>query len=242
MRQIHPILAQASGRPTGLWILTIVCLVICVGLGYFGWKLLGRLRNLEAAARQKAPKAPPAPSFSPELGRLRADLATLQRRISMLEKASPPSPSATPPRPTGPRREITIPEGAEPPIRRPQPPPRPETPAARQAPRPQEEGVFYMAFPINNYFLDKGKSLSKDNMVYRFKVNGDGNEATFSVSVAGPQLIDIMKRVETFLRPACQEDNLPGSAVKAIQTREPGVAVLQGDKWLIKTKAVIRYE
>jgi hypothetical protein len=233
--RMFPILAQAA---TTLWILTILCLLVCAGLGYFGWKLLERVRHLskrlgalESAARQRSTGNPDSGRVASDsgrvasdLGRVKADVQTLQRRISILEKGPTTTPPATPPRP---------PRNA---------PPAPRNQPPALATRPQEEGVFYMAFPINNYFLDKGKSLSRDNMVYRFKVNGDGNEATFSVTVAGPQLPDIMKRVETFLRPACQEDNLPGSMVKAIQTREPGVAVLQGDKWLIKTKAVIRYE
>jgi hypothetical protein len=115
----------------------------------------------------------------------------------------------------------------------------PQLPVTRKEP---EEEVFYMAGPVNNYFPLTGKSFTKENTVYRFVVKGNKQEANYELHTSGAPVNEILSMIESYVKPACDEENLPGGTVKNIITRVPGVAVLEGDKWMIKTKALIRYE
>lgn len=103
--------------------------------------------------------------------------------------------------------------------------------------------VFYMSAPSNNYFSITAKSLSKENTVYKFILNPNKNEALFEIHLmGGVSVSEIAKRRESYLKPACDEENIPPGNTKNIVTKKPGLAKLEGDKWIIITKATIRYE
>jgi hypothetical protein len=102
--------------------------------------------------------------------------------------------------------------------------------------------VFYMAGPVNNYFPNSAKSLTRDNTVYKFKLSGNQQEAEFELHTLGAPVVEILRSAQSYIKPACDEENLAGGNVRNIITVKPGKAVLEGDKWLIKTKALIRYE
>ena len=102
--------------------------------------------------------------------------------------------------------------------------------------------VFYMAGPVNNYFPNSAKSLTKDNTVYRFKVSANQQEAEYELHTQGAPVMEIVQLAESYIKAACDEENLPGNPVKNILTKRSGQAVLEGDKWVIKRKALIRYE
>jgi hypothetical protein len=102
--------------------------------------------------------------------------------------------------------------------------------------------VFYMAGPVNNYFPNSAKSLTKDNTVYRFKLSANQQEAEYELHTQGAPIMEIVQLAESYIKAACDEENLPGNPVKSILTKHPGQAVLEGDKWVIKRKALIRYE
>jgi hypothetical protein len=102
--------------------------------------------------------------------------------------------------------------------------------------------IFYMAGPVNNYFPNTAKSLTKENTVYKFTLKGNKREATYEIHTSGAPLNEILGIVESYIKPACDEENLPGINVKNIITKKHGTASLEGDKWVIKTKAIIKYE
>jgi hypothetical protein len=105
-----------------------------------------------------------------------------------------------------------------------------------------EGELFYMVGPVNNYFPLSGKSATKENTLYKFRVQPNKQEALYELHTTGASVNDILNMVESYVRPACDEDNIPGSNVRSIVTRTKGLAVLEDDKWTIKTKAIIRYE
>ena len=102
--------------------------------------------------------------------------------------------------------------------------------------------VFYMAGPVNNYFPNSAKSFTKDNTVYRFKVSSNRQDAEFELHTSGAPINEIVQLAESYIKAACDEENLPSYPVKNIVTKKAGVAILDGDKWIIKSKALIRYE
>jgi hypothetical protein len=102
--------------------------------------------------------------------------------------------------------------------------------------------IFYMAGPVNNYFPNSAKSLTRDNTVYQFKVSANQQEAEFELHTLGAPVVEIIRSAQSYIKPACDEENLPHNNVRNIVTLKKGRAVLEGDKWLIKNKALIRYE
>jgi len=102
--------------------------------------------------------------------------------------------------------------------------------------------VFYMAGPVNNYFPNSAKSFTKDNTVYRFKVSANKQDAEFELHTSGAPINEIVQLAESYIKSACDEENLPSYPVKNIITKKAGQAILEGDKWIIKSKALIRYE
>jgi hypothetical protein len=102
--------------------------------------------------------------------------------------------------------------------------------------------VFYMSSPNNNYFPNTAKSNSKENTVYMFQLTPSRNEAYFEVHTSGATAVEIAKRRESYIKPACDEENMPTLSTKAIITKQRGFAKLEGDKWNIITKAIVRYE
>lgn len=107
--------------------------------------------------------------------------------------------------------------------------------------RPQTE-TFYMTFPVGNYFPITAKSDTRDNTIYKFRVRPNKTEADFEVHTAGAPLQELIGMVQTYIKPACDEENMPSQQIRTIVTSLPGLAVLEGDKWIIKKKALIRYE
>ncbi|GAA3944087.1 hypothetical protein GO495_22645 [Chitinophaga oryziterrae] len=110
---------------------------------------------------------------------------------------------------------------------------------------PAEEppgATFYMTGPTNNYFPSSARSNNRENTVYKFILQPGGNEARFELHTTGASISEIIKVVESYIKPACDEENLPSSGTRNIVTRTPGRAILENEKWIIKDKAIIRYE
>ena len=102
--------------------------------------------------------------------------------------------------------------------------------------------VFYMSGPVNDYFPNSAKSLTKENTVYKFKVSANRQEAEFELHTTGAPVKEILQLVESFIKAACDEENQPNFSVKNIVTKRRGQVILDGDKWVIKRKALIQYE
>jgi hypothetical protein len=106
----------------------------------------------------------------------------------------------------------------------------------------QAADVFYMSGPVNDYFPNAAKSLTKENTVYKFKVSANRQEAEFELHTTGAPVKEILQLVESFIKAACDEENQPNFSVKNIVTKRRGQVILDGDKWVIKRKALIQYE
>lgn len=116
-------------------------------------------------------------------------------------------------------------------------------PEVAPAPAPQvPDNIFFMAGPVGNYFPANAKSMTRDNTVYRFTVKDNRQEANYEIHTTGAPLNEIVSMRESYIVPACVEENIPGASVRGIKTTRPGTAILEGDKWIIKTKANIAYE
>ena len=48
--------------------------------------------------------------------------------------------------------------------------------------------------------------------------------------------------VEKAIKSGCEENNNPTNNTKNIRTLKAGLVTLEGDKWVIKRKAMIKYE
>lgn len=155
---------------------------------------------------------------SATISELNKAIERLQVRVAQLEgKGAPPSPVVKArPKPVEPEpQKVRSADGAE---------------------------VFYMAGPVNNYFPNSAKSPTKDNTVYRFKVSPNRQDAEFELHTSGAPINEIVQLAESYIKAACDEENVPSYPVKNIVTKRAGVAILDGDKWVIKSKALIRYE
>jgi hypothetical protein len=102
--------------------------------------------------------------------------------------------------------------------------------------------IFYMKFPVENYFSDNYKSLTKENTIYRFFLKPNKNEAEYEIHTEGVKIDEIISMVERTIKTGCDEDNNPSNNTRSIKTINKGIASLEGDKWIIKRKALIRYE
>jgi hypothetical protein len=117
----------------------------------------------------------------------------------------------------------------------------PEVPQYSKNPIPTNE-TFYMAGPVNNYFPNTAKSNTKENTVYKFTVKPNNQEANYEIHTLGAPINEILSMAESYIKTACDEENIPSGNVSNIITKKQGSAILEGDKWIIKTKAIIRYE
>ena len=102
--------------------------------------------------------------------------------------------------------------------------------------------IFYMKFPVENYFSDNYKSLTKENTIYKFFLKPNKNEAEYEIHTEGVKIGEIISMVERTIKTGCDEDNNPSNNTRSIKTINKGIASLEGDKWIIKRKALIRYE
>ncbi len=100
---------------------------------------------------------------------------------------------------------------------------------------------FYMTKPVDNYFPDSAKSNTSADTVYKFHL-GSNNNASFEVHTLGAPIFEIIKRAETYLVPACIEENIAKESTKKIVTIKKGTVRLENNKWIIINKALIKYE
>ncbi|MCU7694300.1 hypothetical protein ACFSPU_10805 [Haoranjiania flava] len=112
-----------------------------------------------------------------------------------------------------------------------------------QQPKAEEKTVFYMLKPIDNYFPAELKTDDASGTVYEITLEkNNANTGTFVIHTKGAQPQEIIRRSEVYLKPGCIEQNVAAKDAKKIITEQPGKVMLENDKWVIKEKAVIRYE
>lgn len=227
-------------RGFDFWVLLPILLL--AGFAFIGWKRYEEIKE-ELRARKAelrsfnenyftavAGSARPGGADRKDVERLIANsnvlaelneaIGKLQLRVSQLEGKGPvPSPA---------------------PVVKEKTRPKPSDGAARQ--ENASADVFYMAGPVNNYFPNSAKSFTKDNTVYRFRLSANRQEAEYELHTSGAPIMEIVQLAESYIKAACDEENLPSYPVKNILTKKAGQAILEGDKWVIKSKALIRYE
>ena len=101
--------------------------------------------------------------------------------------------------------------------------------------------IFYMTKPVENYFPIQAKSTNPSDTVYKFTIGHNRLTAEYVIHTLGAPITEIIKRSETYLVPGCTEENSTFSSAKKIETKRPGKVQLEGDKWIIIEKAIIRY-
>lgn len=101
---------------------------------------------------------------------------------------------------------------------------------------------LYFVKPINNAFPCELQSLIPDGTVYKLEINDDNLTGYFVIHKNGANITEIIKRSETYVKPACTELNTPGKDSENIITITPGEVVLENNKWVIKQKASVSYE
>jgi hypothetical protein len=116
--------------------------------------------------------------------------------------------------------------------------------ASNQAPisSSNNSNVFYIKSPVENYFSANYSSPTKENTLYRFFPKPNKNEAEYEIHTEGGRIDDIISMVEKNIKPACDEENNPSNNTRNIKILKKGLVSLEGDKWIIKQKALIRYE
>jgi hemoglobin-like flavoprotein len=116
--------------------------------------------------------------------------------------------------------------------------------STHQAPIPSTNSsdIFFMKYPVENSFSNNHKSLTKENTIYKFLLKGNKTEAEFEIHTEGVKIDEIISMVERTIKTGCDEDNNPSNNTRNIKTLNKGIVSLEGDKWVIKRKAIIRYE
>lgn len=104
------------------------------------------------------------------------------------------------------------------------------------------EEIFYMTKPVGNTFPVSSKSTSYNDTVYKFYISSNKNQAEYEVHTLGAPVKEIIKRSESYLIPGCDEENSSSESTQRIVTKIKGQVQLEDDKWIIKSKALIRYE
>ena len=100
---------------------------------------------------------------------------------------------------------------------------------------------YYFNKPFEDYFDNTYISDSPTNTIYKFfKVNQ--NNAEFEIHTLSTSISDIITNRQTSIIPACDEKNSPPLNVSKIITVTKGQAKLDGNKWKITKKALIKYE
>lgn len=116
--------------------------------------------------------------------------------------------------------------------------------SSNQTPNPSSfsSNIFFMKYPVENSFSNNHKSLTKENTIYKFSLKPNNTEADYEIHTEGVKIDEIISMVERTIKTGCDEDNNPSNNTRNIKTLSKGIVSLEGDKWVIKRKAIIRYE
>jgi hypothetical protein len=106
-----------------------------------------------------------------------------------------------------------------------------------------KERMFFMSGPAGNGFKDSLKSLKFEHgmTMYKFELK-DTFSASFCFYGDEVSTKDALSLSGKYIEPVCDEVNKVSSSSKKIITNKDGFVLLEGDKWIVKQKAKIRYE
>lgn len=122
-----------------------------------------------------------------------------------------------------------------------------EQPVTVPMPMVKQEPIsdtFYMAAPNGDGTFDINGNTSKEVALYEFIVDlKNPLKAEFSFIASDTKIIQsVVDYSQTYINPACDAQNALNQNAKRIITLYPGTAERRNDKWIIITKAQIKYE
>jgi hypothetical protein len=111
-------------------------------------------------------------------------------------------------------------------------------------PKPIQE-EFYMATPDQNTFdlSSLSNTFKPTQSLYKFTVdNQDKSKASFIFHSDEIGIKDAVNYPHRYLEPVCEPQNALNQNARNINTIKPGIAEKRNDKWVVTTKAKIKYE
>jgi hypothetical protein len=105
--------------------------------------------------------------------------------------------------------------------------------------------VFFMPSPDNEGNFDNRKKSDHfipSESIYKFVINEDPDQAKFYIFQDPNNMERAINYFSSILEKVCRSENAFNPLGKAIKTIEPGIAVLSNNKWVVKEKALIRYD
>lgn len=102
--------------------------------------------------------------------------------------------------------------------------------------------VFYMTAPATHYFPLHAQTASKERALYQFTVAEDKTVALYEVINDGLPISEAVNKADRYLDAACEAKNQPKWDSNKVVTKFPGIAFLEGDKWIIKHKATVVFK
>jgi len=104
--------------------------------------------------------------------------------------------------------------------------------------------VFYMSVPNEDGTFDVGGKTTKESALYEFIVDAQNQSlAKFSFAARDTKIIQsVVDYSQSYINPVCDPQNALNQNAKKITTIRPGTAEKRNDKWIVLTKAQIKYE
>lgn len=104
--------------------------------------------------------------------------------------------------------------------------------------------VFYMAVPNEDGSFDNGGRIRKEAALYEFVVDAKNPTlAKFSFFARDIKIIQsVVDYSQSYINPVCEPQNALNQNAKQITTVRHGIAEKRNDKWVITSKAQIKYE
>lgn len=101
------------------------------------------------------------------------------------------------------------------------------------APAPDKDGSFKVSVVV--------ASENQNSSFYKFTLVSN-NKAEFELITSERALMDALGSYQLILQPVCKFLNTVNQNAKRIRTVKEGIVVKENDKWILDTKAEIRYE
>lgn len=109
-------------------------------------------------------------------------------------------------------------------------------------PKIEKVDFLYTSYPKNGVFSSVSKEKTDNIGFYKFSIKDENNMVEFEFNSDGEYFSNAMYNPESFLNPACTALNQYNKDAKKIVTVKKGIAIKEGDKWVVQQKAEIRYE
>ena len=110
------------------------------------------------------------------------------------------------------------------------------------SPRDTIRTIFYLAMPESERtFSDQTKHSKLESGRSIFEaIEINSNLAEYSICKDSDSITRAFNNLDKYIKPVCDELNSPGTSSRII-TEKPGKIELQNNKWVVKSKAQIRY-